>query len=842
MTRPGHHVFLGGARRATALAAAAAGLASPAPGQGIPSCDAPPPGAGNCAVETPGVPGCTNPACCKLVCDPVNGDPFCCDVEWDDACAAAALQVCGPLNDDCADATPLVPGVPLGFDNTTATTDGFPAIECTPVGGFQIFRDLWYRFTPSSSGTYVASLCGSEFDTIIAVYQGCAACPPAGAPLGCRNNDCFMQSEIQFAATGGQCYLIRVGGQEAGDAGEGTILVTSTTPPPANDACTGATLVAIPSTTTGSTVTATPDTGAPSPCAGVEVGAPGVWYRVQGNGRTITATTCRFGTDYDTQLSVYCGDCADLACVAANNDQPGPVTADCDVQGIGVNSGSTVSFCSEAGRTYLILVHGFFGAVGAFELRVTDNGVPCPPPPPCDPDAPPANDACAAAATIGLGDTPFTTVNATTDGPPHAACSSGGDNQVNRDVWYRYTSDFDGELTVTTCGLAGFDTRLAVYAASSCPVGGASLLACNDNDPDHTCGDPPDLHSRVVVAVADGVTYTIRAGGTGSASGTGTLRLEAEFLDPNCPGAGDCRQAHPTPGCADETCCNLVCADLPACCDVAWSQACADHADLVCPPPPPCTLDGALCQDPDQASHGAGAFVAAISDANPSFDFGVADDFTASESGSITEVCWWGLYALLGPPVPGDCGPGPGDQFTFRYYQNASGTPDRPGALLAGPFTVPALRGETGLTIDSEIGELREYEYTAAHPAVAVTRGQRYWIEILNHTAGDCVWLWSTAPPGDGLCHQAAPSGSGYNDLTALDFDMAWCVDLPAPPCPWDLAGPGGPDGVVSINDLLAVLGAWGPCPPPCPADLDGSGAVGVPDLLALLFNWGPCP
>jgi hypothetical protein len=48
-------------------------------------------------------------------------------------------------------------------------------------------------------------------------------------------------------------------------------------------------------------------------------------------------------------------------------------------------------------------------------------------------------------------------------------------------------------------------------------------------------------------------------------------------------------------------------------------------------------------------------------------------------------------------------------------------------------------------------------------------------------------------------------------------------------------------DGTVGVTDLLALLAAWGPCPPPpgpCAADLDGDGTVGVTDLLALLAAW----
>ncbi len=50
-------------------------------------------------------------------------------------------------------------------------------------------------------------------------------------------------------------------------------------------------------------------------------------------------------------------------------------------------------------------------------------------------------------------------------------------------------------------------------------------------------------------------------------------------------------------------------------------------------------------------------------------------------------------------------------------------------------------------------------------------------------------------------------------------------------------------DGDVDVVDFLALLAAWGPCPPACPpscpADLDGDCEVGITDFLALLGNWG---
>jgi hypothetical protein len=56
-------------------------------------------------------------------------------------------------------------------------------------------------------------------------------------------------------------------------------------------------------------------------------------------------------------------------------------------------------------------------------------------------------------------------------------------------------------------------------------------------------------------------------------------------------------------------------------------------------------------------------------------------------------------------------------------------------------------------------------------------------------------------------------------------------------PRPGDVDG----DGVVGVDDLLAVITAWGPCAPaaPCPADVDHDGTVGVDDLLEVLLHWG---
>jgi hypothetical protein len=74
--------------------------------------------------------------------------------------------------------------------------------------------------------------------------------------------------------------------------------------------------------------------------------------------------------------------------------------------------------------------------------------------------------------------------------------------------------------------------------------------------------------------------------------------------------------------------------------------------------------------------------------------------------------------------------------------------------------------------------------------------------------------------------------GVGYDGEDLIAFLLT-----PAAPVPGDL----GCDGIVSHDDLVILLDAWGPCnlPQPCPADIDGDARVGIVDFLILLGNWG---
>ncbi|UCE60994.1 MAG: hypothetical protein JSU63_04430, partial [Phycisphaerales bacterium] len=143
------------------------------------------------------------------------------------------------------------------------------------------------------------------------------------------------------------------------------------------DLCQDAMRVEVPAQISDSTLQATVDNAPPCGTATAPT-APGMWYRIKGTGNRITATTCTSPTDYDTQISVFRDNCLGLICVDGNNDTPG-FNEKCVIGESSVKS--TVSWCSEEGQEYLILVHGYQPEAGNYGLEITDNGDPCSDPP-----------------------------------------------------------------------------------------------------------------------------------------------------------------------------------------------------------------------------------------------------------------------------------------------------------------------------------------------------------------------------------------------------------------------------------------------------------------------------
>lgn len=76
-------------------------------------------------------------------------------------------------------------------------------------------------------------------------------------------------------------------------------------------------------------------------------------------------------------------------------------------------------------------------------------------------------------------------------------------------------------------------------------------------------------------------------------------------------------------------------------------------------------------------------------------------------------------------------------------------------------------------------------------------------------------------------------------DAQAIEVDATDIHVVGQAPCTADVHPPGG-DGVVDVNEILAILADWGSTK--SPYDVNGDGVVNVTDVLAVLEAWGQCP
>ncbi|MEE9294948.1 MAG: choice-of-anchor B family protein [Phycisphaerae bacterium] len=122
-----------------------------------------------------------------------------------------------PPNDDCINKEEIGDGA-VHFDTTGATLDG--PVAPPPCGSLD--SDIWFNYRASCTGTLTASLCGSDFDTVLAIYNGFGCPAVLGNLIDCNDNACGPQSELTILVTQDQELQIQVG--EAGGAqGNGTL-------------------------------------------------------------------------------------------------------------------------------------------------------------------------------------------------------------------------------------------------------------------------------------------------------------------------------------------------------------------------------------------------------------------------------------------------------------------------------------------------------------------------------------------------------------------------------------------------------------------------------------------
>jgi len=520
-----------------------------------------------CGTRNLDVLGCTTVGSC-------NYNPL---ATSDDGSCIAAVA-----NDNCSGAIALTDGVSVVGDNTNAcgtpevaTVPG--AASCASAGqeGWcpeetDVEVDVWYSFTTPANDAEVTiqTTAGDIGDTQIALFDGCGGNflfgnddNPGGTFYSLLSLAC---GDLAVSTT----YYILVDGY-GGAQGTFNIVVNfdenacvadpeGCTDPAAcnydpaaviddgsciaavaNDNCSGAEALTSGVAVTGDNTLAcgTPEIlvgPAGSGCNAQDgwcqfetVVDNDVWYSFTtpaGDALITIETTA--GTNFDTQVAVY-GACNDAGSFVGGNDDGG------------AGNMSLVTFaCGSlaASTTYYVMVDGYAGEEGTFDILLTiDEAIcslpvlGCTNPAACnfDPLADTddgscilavANDDCANAIPVATDGVDVVIDNscATADGAT-PDCWFG--NPTGNDVWYSFVAPAAGSVTIETSddGVAGLtDTQIAVYDGCA-----GNELACDDDD-------GLGLYSLIVLDACDliaGNTYLIQMNGYNGQAGTANMSI-----------------------------------------------------------------------------------------------------------------------------------------------------------------------------------------------------------------------------------------------------------------------------------------------------------------------------
>jgi hypothetical protein len=240
-------------------------------------------------------------------------------------------------------------GSTAGVDSMNATTN-VPCSKSSQVG----FAGVYYKVV-ATGGALTASTCmdGTDFATNISVFSGSCGSPECPDDLSLATCD-GVRSVASWFSIEGQTYYIYVHGATNEDSGRFALRVRQGGFKVANDFCSTAQEVVVGSTVSGSTSNATLD---PIDLCETEETSPGVWYKLIGDSRSLSASLCGDGTTFDTQIRIYRGECSSLQCVGFNDDSCG--------------TKSELTWMTEDGIQYYVHVSGFKDQAGDFDLLVS---------------------------------------------------------------------------------------------------------------------------------------------------------------------------------------------------------------------------------------------------------------------------------------------------------------------------------------------------------------------------------------------------------------------------------------------------------------------------------------
>ncbi len=396
----------------------------------------------------------------------------------------------GAANTTCESSMAVGANSATAFDTTCGSLGG--AASCTYSSDAPA---LWYRMTAAHDGYTTIDVCDAEYDSVLSVFQGTScgslqefACNDDHAePTLCAQP---FASRVSMLTTAGQEYFIRVSGYGF-DHGAGTMSISSVA---SNSACEIASPINDgPHAFDLSYGEVDP---AHAPACGDSAAAKALWYTYTSPCTTdVRLETCTPGASADTVLSVETGPCHAPVQVACN-DTGGTCAINPAAAGL--------TFTATAGTTYRIRVSSNDAGGQPGILDVQTLGLP-------------RNSTCNLAQPVSNGTTNFIATCASVTAQT-ASCGAAGPTSS---LWFAYTSDCEGTVTMDTCG-SGYDTVLSVYSGA---CGHLTEIACDDDNGADGTFCPGSLHSHVAFAATVGQTYFVRVSSYSGQGSAGRLNI-----------------------------------------------------------------------------------------------------------------------------------------------------------------------------------------------------------------------------------------------------------------------------------------------------------------------------
>ncbi|MFQ5463443.1 MAG: hypothetical protein ACE5E5_12570, partial [Phycisphaerae bacterium] len=362
-----------------------------------------------------GVVGCGNPNCCDIIC---NQDPFCCEFQWDEQCAARVSQPGGctlnASNDVCYDPSPSLGAIFVdvstnrcGNNDQPCTTDSdcTPGVclppralmntdgaESTPDESFCCvgnggFGAVWAKFVAPSTSMLITTgqSSGNSTDPLIQVFRVLdnsseqAACASL-VPIGCDDESGSPAGQARLSLRDlviGDTYYLMLAADGGGATGVYEVNFEASTPdplPPLNNMCENATGVTPASSVPYDLTNATLDCpielaqclvvpGLPDPPNPTRMDND-VWYQFTAIGSgVVTIDTCEVGGP-DTTMTIYRTDTCP--------PDPADLVACSDNAGGACGMGSSATFNAVSFDLFMIRVGGFDGSEPIGMLNVSN--------------------------------------------------------------------------------------------------------------------------------------------------------------------------------------------------------------------------------------------------------------------------------------------------------------------------------------------------------------------------------------------------------------------------------------------------------------------------------------